>query len=144
MQTNASLYLRVAFMLGKKEGHTLKSLAWVSSVSLKDEGGAPRESEMFVLPKNIPSISTHLSFKEFLFYYEKYTPPADANHSGCVPCPRAFPINLIYIFCRPSDKQPPRDWDPLVKQTYSVWVDTDKGRRKWHLSKDLLRLEFST
>ncbi|OAX37913.1 hypothetical protein K503DRAFT_203522 [Rhizopogon vinicolor AM-OR11-026] len=53
---------------------------------------------------------------EFLFYYEKYTPPADANHSG------------------PSDKQPPRDWDPLVKQTYSVWVDTDKGRRKWHLT----------
>ncbi|KAJ8596582.1 hypothetical protein M405DRAFT_871294 [Rhizopogon salebrosus TDB-379] len=53
---------------------------------------------------------------EFLFYYEKYTPPADANHSG------------------PSDKQPPRDWDPLVKQTYSVWVETDKGRRKWHLT----------
>ncbi|KAG1725414.1 uncharacterized protein EDB91DRAFT_91519 [Suillus paluster] len=53
---------------------------------------------------------------EFLFYYEKYTPPADAGHSG------------------PSDKQPPRDWDPLVKQTYSVWVETDKGRRKWHLT----------
>jgi hypothetical protein len=51
MQTNVSLYVRVAFMLGKKEAHTLKSLAWVSSVSLKDEGGAPRESEMFVLPK---------------------------------------------------------------------------------------------
>ncbi|KAF9236366.1 Gti1/Pac2 family-domain-containing protein [Melanogaster broomeanus] len=53
---------------------------------------------------------------EFLFYYEKYTPPADAGHSGS------------------SDKQPPRDWDPLVKQTYSVWVDTEKGRRKWHLT----------
>ncbi|KAG9309226.1 Gti1/Pac2 family-domain-containing protein [Chiua virens] len=52
---------------------------------------------------------------EFLFYYEKYTPPADAGHSGA------------------SDKQP-RDWDPLVKQTYSVWVDTEKGRRKWHLT----------
>ncbi|KAF8550853.1 hypothetical protein OG21DRAFT_1468166 [Imleria badia] len=53
---------------------------------------------------------------EFLFYYEKYTPPADASHSGT------------------SDKQPPRDWDPLVKQTYSVWVETEKGRRKWHLT----------
>ncbi|KAG1861557.1 Gti1/Pac2 family-domain-containing protein, partial [Suillus subalutaceus] len=53
---------------------------------------------------------------EFLFYYEKYTPPADAGHSGS------------------SEKQPPRDWDPLVKQTYSVWVETDKGRRKWHLT----------
>ncbi|KAF9218790.1 hypothetical protein BS17DRAFT_790659 [Gyrodon lividus] len=53
---------------------------------------------------------------EFLFYYEKYTPPTDAGHSGS------------------SDKQPPRDWDPLVKQTYSVWVETEKGRRKWHLT----------
>ncbi|KAI9571757.1 Gti1/Pac2 family-domain-containing protein, partial [Boletus coccyginus] len=53
---------------------------------------------------------------EFLFYYEKYTPPADAGHSGT------------------CDKQPPRDWDPLVKQTYSVWVETEKGRRKWHLT----------
>ncbi|KAL4078190.1 Gti1/Pac2 family-domain-containing protein [Scleroderma yunnanense] len=53
---------------------------------------------------------------EFLFYYEKYTPPTDSSHSG------------------PSDKQPPRDWDPLVKQTYSVWVETEKGRRKWHLT----------
>ncbi|KAH7889092.1 Gti1/Pac2 family-domain-containing protein [Phlebopus sp. FC_14] len=53
---------------------------------------------------------------EFLFYYEKYTPPPDAGHSSS------------------SDKQPPRDWDPLVKQTYSVWVETEKGRRKWHLT----------
>jgi hypothetical protein len=33
------------------------------------------------------------------------------------------------------EHKPPRDWDPLVKQTYSVWVETEKGRRKWHLSK---------
>ncbi|KAG8214269.1 hypothetical protein J3R82DRAFT_11083 [Butyriboletus roseoflavus] len=57
-----------------------------------------------------------LYLQEFLFYYEKYTPPPDAGHSGT------------------SDKQPPRDWDPLVKQTYSVWVETEKGRRKWHLT----------
>ncbi|KAH7924214.1 hypothetical protein BV22DRAFT_966209, partial [Leucogyrophana mollusca] len=55
---------------------------------------------------------------EFLFYYEKYTPPADGGQTGLVS----------------SDKQPPRDWDPLVKQTYSVWVETEKGRRKWHLT----------
>ncbi|CAA7261804.1 unnamed protein product [Cyclocybe aegerita] len=54
---------------------------------------------------------------EFLFYYEKYSPPADANHLGTS-----------------AERQPPRDWDPLVKQTYSVWVDTEKGRRKWHLT----------
>ncbi|KAI6165951.1 Gti1/Pac2 family-domain-containing protein [Pisolithus thermaeus] len=53
---------------------------------------------------------------EFLFYYEKYTPPTEAGSSGA------------------SEKHPPRDWDPLVKQTYSVWVETEKGRRKWHLT----------
>ncbi|KAF8902899.1 hypothetical protein CPB84DRAFT_1775145 [Gymnopilus junonius] len=52
--------------------------------------------------------------EEFLFYYEKYSPPPDANH--------------------PGNNQPPRDWDQLVKQTYSVWVETGKGRRKWHLT----------
>ncbi|KAK7043223.1 hypothetical protein VNI00_008577 [Paramarasmius palmivorus] len=52
---------------------------------------------------------------EFLFYYEKYAPDATQASS--------------------SEKQhPPRDWDPLVKQTYSVWVETEKGRRKWHLT----------
>ncbi|KAH9485085.1 cAMP-independent regulatory protein pac2 [Psilocybe cubensis] len=54
---------------------------------------------------------------EFLFYYEKYSPPAEANQIG-----------------NASDRMPPRDWDPLVKQTYSVWVETEKGKRKWHLT----------
>lgn len=54
---------------------------------------------------------------EFLFYYEKYAPLADINNIG-----------------NSADRHPPRDWDPLVKQTYSVWVETDKGRRKWHLT----------
>ncbi|KAF5351915.1 hypothetical protein D9756_007642 [Leucocoprinus leucothites] len=48
---------------------------------------------------------------EFLFYYEKYSPSPEC-----------------------ANPHPPRDWDPLVKQTYSVWVETDKGRRKWHLT----------
>lgn len=30
-------------------------------------------------------------------------------------------------------------WDPLVKQTYSVWVDGPRGRRKWHLSRSSSR-----
>ncbi|KAF9527328.1 Gti1/Pac2 family-domain-containing protein [Crepidotus variabilis] len=55
---------------------------------------------------------------EFLFYYEKYSPPPDLNNPGN----------------KSSEPKPPRDWDPLVKQTYSVWVDTEKGRRKWHLT----------
>ena len=39
-----------------------------------------------------------------------------------------------YLRSNTVERQPPRDWDPLVKQTYSVWVETTKGRRKWHLS----------
>ncbi|KAF8813900.1 hypothetical protein BYT27DRAFT_7083823 [Phlegmacium glaucopus] len=54
---------------------------------------------------------------EFLFYYEKYSPPADVSNIG-----------------NSAERHPPRDWDQLVKQTYSVWVETDKGRRKWHLT----------
>ncbi|KAJ6594461.1 hypothetical protein B0H19DRAFT_1095594 [Mycena capillaripes] len=46
---------------------------------------------------------------EFLFYYEKWVP--DPNHGS-----------------------QPVGWEQLVKQTYSVWVDTEKGRRKWHLT----------
>ena len=41
----------------------------------------------------------------------------------------------LYSIYRHSAERPPRDWDPLIKQTYSVWVETDRGRRKWHLSK---------
>ncbi|KAF5380364.1 hypothetical protein D9615_004733 [Tricholomella constricta] len=51
---------------------------------------------------------------EFLFYYERYSSPS--SNRRWEPTPR------------------PHDWDQLVKQTYSVWVDTEKGRRKWHLT----------
>jgi hypothetical protein len=61
---------------------------------------------------------------------------------GMFPALKSLVINSAFC-CRPSDKQPPRDWDPLVKQTYSVWVETDKGRRKWHLSKIMLHPDFS-
>lgn len=49
---------------------------------------------------------------------------------------RCSPGHRVGIYrCSPMfPRHPPRDWDPLVKQTYSVWVETEKGRRKWHLS----------
>ncbi|KAI0049959.1 hypothetical protein FA95DRAFT_1603964 [Auriscalpium vulgare] len=54
---------------------------------------------------------------EFLFYYEKWEPPKNKNGDG------------------PSTESAPRDWDPLVKQTYSVFVnDGSSHRRKWHLT----------
>ncbi|KAJ7282724.1 Gti1/Pac2 family-domain-containing protein [Mycena rebaudengoi] len=61
---------------------------------------------------------------EFLFYYEKYVPPdPNSTDRGVLPY---SPMN--------NSTSEPADWDQLVKQTYSVWVDTDKGRRKWHLT----------
>lgn len=54
---------------------------------------------------------------EFLFYYEKF-----ASYTDHVQHTLSAATN------------PPRNWDPFVKQTYSVWADTHKGRRKWHLT----------
>lgn len=54
---------------------------------------------------------------EFLFYYEKWEPPKGKNGE------------------RASDSQPARDWDPFVKQTYSVYLSENEGiKRKWHLT----------
>ncbi|KAG6841848.1 hypothetical protein C0991_006255 [Blastosporella zonata] len=33
---------------------------------------------------------------------------------------------------RPNDA--PNDWDQLIKQTYSAWVNKREGKRKWHLT----------
>ncbi|KAJ7646726.1 Gti1/Pac2 family-domain-containing protein [Roridomyces roridus] len=52
---------------------------------------------------------------EFLFYYEKYVNPDRARGTSV-------------------SEQPP-GWQQLVKQTYSVWVDTGpRGKKKWHLT----------
>ncbi|KAI9507485.1 hypothetical protein F5148DRAFT_111128 [Russula earlei] len=54
---------------------------------------------------------------EFLFYYEKWEPPKNKYDD------------------RAADGQPPRDWDPYVKQTYSVYLNASEGnKRKWHLT----------
>ncbi|KAJ7656659.1 hypothetical protein B0H17DRAFT_1213712 [Mycena rosella] len=50
---------------------------------------------------------------EFLFYYEKFVGDPNQQSTGSTP---------------------PADWKQLVKQTYSVWVDTGRGRKKWHLT----------
>ena len=85
---------------------------------------------------NLSSFTINLTLKEFLFYYEKYSPPPDLNNPGYFHL--IFPTaNCLksYHSGKSMEVKPPRDWDPLVKQTYSVWVETEKGRRKWHLSK---------
>ncbi|VDB85224.1 unnamed protein product [Peniophora sp. CBMAI 1063] len=59
---------------------------------------------------------------DFLFYYEKYK-------SGSSTQPATS-----------DNEKPPRDWDPLVKQTYSVYVNPHPGQpepnppKKWHLT----------
>jgi len=50
---------------------------------------------------------------DFLFYYEKYLHLSEHDQK------------IV---------SPPKDWDPFVKQTYSAWVGTESGNRKWHLT----------
>ncbi|KAJ7140146.1 Gti1/Pac2 family-domain-containing protein [Mycena filopes] len=57
------------------------------------------------------------TWNEFLFYYQRWGP--DPNQ------PRVS---------SPEVTEPPPGWVPLIKQTYSVWVQTERGRRKWHLT----------
>ncbi|KAI0305390.1 hypothetical protein B0F90DRAFT_1563317, partial [Multifurca ochricompacta] len=71
---------------------------------------------------------------EFLFYYEKWEPPK--NKTG----ERARSVTCSFInHNRGSIQQllpkPPRNWDPFVKQTYSVYLNENEGnKRKWHLT----------
>jgi len=51
--------------------------------------------------------------EDFLYYYEKYLSLSE-NDQKLLP--------------------PPPSWDPFVKQTYSAWVTTAEGDRKWHLT----------
>jgi hypothetical protein len=60
---------------------------------------------------------------EFLFYHEKDPEPSDldmTSDSDTTSPPRASTSRGFFR-------------DNLVKQTYSVFVDTPRGRRKWHL-----------
>ncbi|PAV18444.1 hypothetical protein PNOK_0528600 [Pyrrhoderma noxium] len=54
---------------------------------------------------------------EFLFYYEK-SPPGHLRD-------KENPL---------IEERVRKQWDPLVKQTYSVFVNAPSGRRKWHLT----------
>ncbi|KAJ7835964.1 Gti1/Pac2 family-domain-containing protein [Mycena leptocephala] len=55
---------------------------------------------------------------EFLFYFEK-----DSD---------ALVAVLTISYTHGSDLQPVGG-EQLIKQTYCAWVETEKGRRKWHL-----------
>jgi hypothetical protein len=97
--------------------HFTEGLRWSSSYNLLHP---TREANLFLL-QNL-GISFLLS------------PPADVNNVGFVGPSLDFLIineKNKSIYRNSAERHPPRDWDPL----YSVWVETDNGRRKWHLSK---------
>ncbi|KAJ7017414.1 Gti1/Pac2 family-domain-containing protein, partial [Mycena alexandri] len=57
---------------------------------------------------------------EFLFYHERD--------------PSSVCEFLRVLTSRTSvESDPPVGLEPLVKQTYSAWIETERGRRKWHL-----------
>ncbi|KAJ7467163.1 Gti1/Pac2 family-domain-containing protein [Mycena latifolia] len=63
--------------------------------------------------------------EEFLFYHEKDPDPIDIDIGGYDSDNANSPLGYepSHVFLREN----------LVKQTYSVFVDTTHGRRKWHL-----------
>ncbi|KAG9309225.1 Gti1/Pac2 family-domain-containing protein [Chiua virens] len=64
---------------------------------------------------------------EFLFYQEKDPDPVDVEVNS-------DSDTTLGSGSRPrNNTRPEPARSPLVKQTYSVYVDTSRGRRKWHL-----------
>ncbi|KIO09506.1 hypothetical protein M404DRAFT_270236 [Pisolithus tinctorius Marx 270] len=63
---------------------------------------------------------------EFLFYQEKDPEPIDVEINS-----DSDTTNRLQSAARHQSAR-----SSLVKQTYSVFVDTSRGRRKWHLSID--------
>jgi hypothetical protein len=61
----------------------------VSKGSLRDVGGVPLGSEMYVSASQSLSTVKRL-FQEFLFYYERYTPPPDASQSRYSALPSGY------------------------------------------------------
>ncbi|KAJ7267654.1 Gti1/Pac2 family-domain-containing protein [Mycena haematopus] len=60
--------------------------------------------------------------EEFLFYHEKEDPvEIDLSYDSDVPSPLGY--GPIHVLRREN----------LIKQTYSVFVETPSGKRKWHL-----------
>ena len=70
--------------------------------------------------------------QDFLFYYEKYLHLSE--HDQKIVYVDWFPSTPRSPLISVSSSSPPKDWDPFVKQTYSAWVNTENGNRKWHLS----------
>lgn len=80
------------------------------------------ESGAYAFMRSILNGGSCLTWKEFLFYYEK-SPPGQLRD-------KENPL---------LEERMRKTWDPLVKQTYSVWVEGPRGRRKWHLSRSSSR-----
>jgi len=100
--------------------------------------GPLRVSVTYVSHLSHPCNPLLIFSQEFLFYYEKWEPPKNKNDErarlvACIFPDRKRGFNPTVTF--QSDGQPPRDWDPFVKQTYSVYLnENENNKRKWHLS----------
>jgi hypothetical protein len=118
-----------------------------SSASQRAAIGLLRVSETYVLHISwILASPFSPSSQEFLFYYEKWEPPKNKNGERArlvAPTPVRSKIRFDPTAIFQSDGQPPRDWDPYVKQTYSVYLnENESNKRKWHLSASFFFLAF--
>lgn len=135
-QMNVWLYVLAVFMPGKSAVHTQKLQVLESNVLRREEGGPPPVYEMY----DVDQFSYHHTYCHQRNFSS--TTRSIQRHKILIilGISLTFPSQLpkclkSYHSGKSVEVKPPRDWDPLVKQTYSVWVETEKGRRKWHLSK---------
>jgi hypothetical protein len=149
--------IRAAFTHGRREvRHVAQNLSRIFSLIIEIPGphteitglGIERFTEgrrwspsrvRDVCRFNIPFVTRHSTFsnrsRNFYFITKSTRLHQRVTRQGSPPSALLIFLLLSLGISGSSQKQPPRDWDPLVKQTYSVWVDTEKGRRKWHLSE---------
>jgi hypothetical protein len=85
-------------------------------------------------------VSLLTSLKGFLFYHEKQSPQHlyseyDMAGSSVYTIDSKSPQDLKQLYSSSLAHDASRH--SLIKQTYTVFVDTTKGQRKWHLSKSV-------
>ena len=123
----------------------MRSPESASSALLKVAIGLPRASAMYVLPHTLTSL--HLSIRSLAHPRPRnsYSTTKSGSPLRARTARKLGRLHVLVQVANPvdptasclfqSDGQPPRDWDPYVKQTYSVYLnESDGNKRKWHLS----------
>ncbi|PPQ74718.1 hypothetical protein CVT26_007534 [Gymnopilus dilepis] len=70
----------------------------------------------------------------FLFYYEKWGEHLSRQFAARGALTSKDDMNSRVCSTTQNRPSPPSDWDQMIKQTYAAWTETERGRKKWHLT----------